>query len=111
MMRPSVQRRAWRRWLDWCAVVGRSGVGLASGAADDTAGRNSQRLSGALIGIAGAVGAFGGVLVNVVFRSSFLNTGNGNSAYIAFIAFYAACVAVTWFVYLRPAAKAKLPGV
>ena len=32
-------------------------------------------MSGALIGIAGAVGAFGGVLVNLAFRQSFLTTG------------------------------------
>ncbi|MGZ6793659.1 MAG: MFS transporter, partial [Mycobacteriales bacterium] len=63
---------------------------------------DARRLSGALIGIAGAVGAFGGVLVNVAFRQSFLSTGEANSAYIAFIAFYGVCVAVTYLVYLRP---------
>jgi len=60
------------------------------------------RLSGALIGIAGAVGAFGGVLGNLAFRQSFLTTGSGDGAYLAFIAFYVVCVAVTWAVYLRP---------
>lgn len=62
----------------------------------------ARRMSGALIGIAGAIGAFGGVLVNVAFRQSFLSTGEANGAYIAFIAFYAVCVAVTYVVYLRP---------
>jgi NNP family nitrate/nitrite transporter-like MFS transporter len=62
----------------------------------------ARRLSGALIGIAGAIGAFGGVLVNVAFRQSFLKTGEANSAYIAFIAFYLVCVVVTYVVYLRP---------
>jgi NNP family nitrate/nitrite transporter-like MFS transporter len=61
-----------------------------------------RRLSGAVIGIAGAVGAFGGVLVNLAFRQSFLATGSADAAYLAFIAFYALCVAVTWAVYLRP---------
>jgi MFS transporter, NNP family, nitrate/nitrite transporter len=64
-----------------------------------------RRLSGALIGIAGAVGAFGGVLVNVAFRQSFLTYHTGNAAYLAFIAFYALCFAVTWAVYLRPSPK------
>jgi NNP family nitrate/nitrite transporter-like MFS transporter len=63
----------------------------------------SRRLTGAVIGIAGAVGATGGVLVNLVFRQSFLSTGGADSAYLAFIAFYALCVLVTWAVYLRPA--------
>jgi len=62
----------------------------------------ARRMSGALIGLAGAVGAFGGVLVNIAFRQSFLHTGAANGAYIAFIAFYAVCVAVTYVVYLRP---------
>ena len=61
----------------------------------------ARRLSGALIGIAGAVGAFGGVLVNVAFRQSFLTTGKADGAYLAFIAFYAVCVVVTYMVYLR----------
>ncbi len=70
----------------------------------------SQRYAGALIGIAGAIGAFGGVLVNLAFRQSFLATKSADSAYIAFICFYAICFAVTWYVYLRPSAK-RLDGV
>jgi NNP family nitrate/nitrite transporter-like MFS transporter len=31
-----------------------------------------------------------------------MTTGTGDSAYLAFIAFYVVCVAVTWVVYLRP---------
>jgi NNP family nitrate/nitrite transporter-like MFS transporter len=64
--------------------------------------RDARRLSGAVIGIAGAIGAFGGVLVNLAFRQSFLDTGNAEAAYIGFIAFYAVCFALTWFCYLRP---------
>ncbi|MGB8652445.1 MAG: nitrate/nitrite transporter [Mycobacteriales bacterium] len=69
----------------------------------------ARRMSGALIGIAGAVGAFGGVLVNVAFRQSFLDTGRADGAYLAFIAFYLVCVVVTWAVYLRP--RHRLAGV
>jgi NNP family nitrate/nitrite transporter-like MFS transporter len=69
-----------------------------------------RRKSSALIGIAGAVGAFGGVLVNLAFRQSFLSTKNGNAAYIGFLAFYVLCVIVTWAVYLRPSAR-KLAAV
>ncbi len=64
----------------------------------------ARRLTGAVIGIAGAIGAAGGVLVNLAFRQSFLTTGGADAAYIAFIAFYAVCVLVTWSVYLRPSA-------
>jgi NNP family nitrate/nitrite transporter-like MFS transporter len=72
--------------------------------------REGRRLAGALIGIAGAIGASGGVLVNVAFRQSFLSYKTGDGAYIAFIAFYALCFLVTWLVYLRPSTK-KLAGV
>ena len=72
--------------------------------------RGARRLAGALIGVAGAIGAFGGVLVNVAFRQSFLETGAGNAAYIAFLVFYGACFALTWAVYLRPSGR-RLAGV
>ena len=80
-------------------------IAVAEGADTVAADRKALQMSGALIGIAGAVGAFGGVLVNLAFRQSFLTTGSGDGAYIAFIAFYAVCVVVTWAVYLRPTSK------
>ncbi|MEE6260426.1 nitrate/nitrite transporter [Plantactinospora sonchi] len=76
-----------------------------------TAQRQAWRLSGALIGIAGAVGAFGGVLVNIAFRQSFLAYQTADAAYLAFIAWYALCFVVTWVVYRRPARSHALPGV
>jgi NNP family nitrate/nitrite transporter-like MFS transporter len=82
------------------------------GADGDGARTSSQdrRLASALVGIAGAVGAFGGVLVQLAFRESFLAYGDGSAAYAAFVAFYLACAGVTWWVYLRPS-TARLPGV
>jgi NNP family nitrate/nitrite transporter-like MFS transporter len=41
------------------------------------------------------------VLVNLAFRQSFLTSANGDGAYLAFLAYYAVCFAVTWFVFLR----------
>ncbi|GID93227.1 nitrate/nitrite transporter [Amorphoplanes digitatis] len=70
----------------------------------------ARRLSGAVIGIAGAVGAFGGVLVNLAFRQSFLTYKTADAAYLAFIGFYALCVLVTWAVYLRSSSR-RLAGV
>jgi MFS transporter, NNP family, nitrate/nitrite transporter len=57
--------------------------------------------AGAVIGIAGAVGAFGGVLVNLALRQSFLATRTGDAAYLAFIGYYALCVLITWTAYRR----------
>ena len=73
--------------------------------------RIAKRRSRALIGFTGAVGSFGGVLVNLVLRQSFQSTGSGTGAYVAFIMYYAVCLAVTWRVYLRPSAARRLAGV
>ena len=64
----------------------------------------ARKRSRALIGIAGSIGALGGVAVNLAFRQSFNSTGNGNGAYVSFIAFYALCAMVTWLVYVRRSA-------
>ena len=83
---------------------------IAAGADFDTESAESQKLSGALIGVAGAIGAFGGVLVNLAFRQSFLATKSASAAYIAFIAFYAVCFLVTYTVYIRKS-QHSLEGV
>ncbi|WP_439654094.1 MFS transporter [Streptacidiphilus melanogenes] len=88
----------------------RSAVRIAAGADLEQEAFQARRLSSALVGLAGAVGAFGGVLVQIAFRQSFLTLGNGDAAYLAFIAFYALCAAVTWAVYVRPSRRG-LDGV
>ena len=45
------------------------------------------------MGLIGAVGALGGVGINLAFRQSFLSYGSGTGAFVAFLAFYAACFA------------------
>jgi NNP family nitrate/nitrite transporter-like MFS transporter len=84
---------------------------VAAGGDAEAADRRALRMSGAVIGIAGAIGAFGGVLVNLAFRQSFLETKSADAAYIAFLAFYAVCVLVTWTAYLRPSASASTTNV
>ncbi|HSK60962.1 MAG TPA: nitrate/nitrite transporter [Actinomycetospora sp.] len=69
----------------------------------------ARRISGAVIGIAGAIGAFGGLLLNLAFRSSFQATGSGTPAFWSFVAFYAVCFAVTYVVYLRSGTAATDP--
>jgi MFS transporter, NNP family, nitrate/nitrite transporter len=83
---------------------------VSYGADADEMDRITKRRSRALIGMTGAVGSFGGVLVNLTLRQSFLSSGSGTGAYIGFIAFYAICLAVTVRVYLRPK-TADLAGV
>jgi NNP family nitrate/nitrite transporter-like MFS transporter len=82
----------------------------AGGTAAGVADKHARRMSGALIGIAGAIGAGGGVLVNIAFRQSFLHNHNGNAAYVSFLVFYALCFLVTYAVYLKPSER-KLANV
>ncbi|MFI2640445.1 nitrate/nitrite transporter [Streptomyces sp. NPDC018610] len=74
---------------------------LARGLTGETAMAQARRLSGAAMGLIGAVGALGGVGINLAFRQSFLAHGSGTGAFVAFLVFYAAAFAVTYGVYLR----------
>ncbi|MFJ7248139.1 nitrate/nitrite transporter [Kitasatospora sp. NPDC098652] len=74
---------------------------VATGADPAAAEADSRRRTAALIGLAGAVGAFGGVLVNLAFRQSFLSSHNGDAAYLGFLVAYLLCSALTWAVWLR----------
>jgi NNP family nitrate/nitrite transporter-like MFS transporter len=83
---------------------------VAKGLTGEEAASYGRRLSGASMGLIGAVGALGGVGINLAFRQSFLSYGSGTGAFVTFLAFYAACFAVTWAVYLRRPAGAKAPA-
>ena len=62
----------------------------------------SRSMSGALIGFAGAVGALGGVFINVVLRASYVSDAkSATNAFWVFLGFYVVCAFVTWFVFLR----------
>ncbi|TLS42914.1 NarK/NasA family nitrate transporter [Streptomyces montanus] len=80
---------------------------LAKGLEGEEAAAYGRRLSGASMGIIGAVGALGGLGINLAFRQSFLSVGSGTGAFVAFLAFYGLCFAVTWAVYLRRQAPAQ----
>ncbi|MFI8307373.1 nitrate/nitrite transporter [Streptomyces sp. NPDC085927] len=78
---------------------------LARGLSGEEAAAYGRRLSGASMGLIGAVGALGGVGINLAFRQSFLSYGSGTGAFVAFLAFYAVCLVVTRAVYLRRPAR------
>ncbi|WP_031071552.1 nitrate/nitrite transporter [Streptomyces sp. NRRL WC-3742] len=74
---------------------------VAAGADPDATEADARRRTGALIGLAGAVGAFGGVLVNLAFRQSFQSGHDGEAAYLGFLVAYVLCSVLTWAVWLR----------
>ncbi|SFB97920.1 nitrate/nitrite transporter [Streptomyces aidingensis] len=80
----------------------RAGERIAAGHDATGAFAEARRLSGAVIGISGAVGALGGVAINLAFRAAYGGgSGSGAPAFVAFLAGYAVCALVTWRVYGR----------
>ncbi len=61
----------------------------------------SRGMSGALIGFAGAIGALGGVGINLALRQSYLSSGSATAAFWVFVAFYVAALTLTWLRYIR----------
>jgi NNP family nitrate/nitrite transporter-like MFS transporter len=57
--------------------------------------------SGAALGFIGAVGACGGYLIPSGFGKSIAITGGPQLALLIYLGFYAACLALTWWYYLR----------
>ncbi|MEV4559003.1 nitrate/nitrite transporter [Kitasatospora sp. NPDC049285] len=74
---------------------------IAAGDSAEDAAAWSRKMSGAAIGVIGAVGALGGLFINLAFRQSFLAVKSGTPAFVSFLAAYAVCFVLTWAVYLR----------
>jgi MFS transporter, NNP family, nitrate/nitrite transporter len=70
----------------------------------------SRSMSGALIGLAGAIGALGGVGVNLALRQSYLHSGTATSAFWAFASFYVGAALLTWAIYVRRPLTATPPA-
>ncbi|MBS4728220.1 NarK/NasA family nitrate transporter [Mycobacterium sp. SM1] len=71
------------------------------GVSEDERQHWSRATSGALIGFASAVGALGGVGINMALRQSYLISGSATGAFGVFISFYVAASALTWGRYAR----------
>jgi len=57
--------------------------------------------SGAALGFIGAIGACGGYLIPRGFGASIAMTGGPHLALVIYLAFYATCLGLTWWFYLR----------
>ncbi len=61
--------------------------------------------SAAVIGFSSAIGAYGGFFIPKSYGTSIALTGSPQAALLVFIAFYASCLAITWWWYLRRGAE------
>ncbi|MFB6981810.1 nitrate/nitrite transporter [Streptomyces scopuliridis] len=80
------------------------------GLTGEPAAAYGRRLSGASMGLIGAVGALGGLAINLAFRQSFQAAATGTPAFVVFLLFYAVCFGLTWAVYLRGAPAGPAPA-
>jgi NNP family nitrate/nitrite transporter-like MFS transporter len=68
----------------------------------------ARRESAAVIGLSSAVGALGGFFIPQFFGASIKATGGPAAALALFVAFYATCLAMTWWHYLRTSFLARV---
>lgn len=71
--------------------------------------------SGALIGFATAIGALGGVAINLTLRQAYASSGTETPAFWVFLVSYCAAAGLTWVMYVRRPPRAgdqhvKEPG-
>ena len=78
-----------------------------------TALDQSTKQSSAAIGVIGAVGAIGGFLIPIAFSSPWVDNplSATKGAFVVFTCFYAVCAVVTFVVYLRKPATAKVTSL
>ena len=78
-----------------------------------TALDQSTKQSSAAIGVIGAVGALGGFLIPIAFSSPWVDNplSATKGAFVVFTCFYAVCAVVTFAVYLRKPATAKVTSL
>lgn len=76
--------------------------------AQGQAQKDALRESGAVVGFVSAIAAYGAFFVPRTFGVSVELTGAPHGALIAFVAYYAGCIALTWWYYARP--RAEIPA-
>jgi MFS transporter, NNP family, nitrate/nitrite transporter len=77
------------------------GVAGLGGAAEALALQAARIESAAVLGFTSAIGACGGYLIPRSFGASIKATGGPHLALELFLAFYATCVVLTWWYYMR----------
>ncbi len=82
-------------------IMGREVPRLMPALGPEDRGRQVAMESAAIIAFTSAIGAYGGFFIPKAYGSSIAMTGNPAGALWVFLAFYAICLAITFFVYSR----------
>jgi NNP family nitrate/nitrite transporter-like MFS transporter len=70
--------------------------------------KDALREGGAVVGFVSAIAAYGAFFVPRTFGMSVELTGAPHGAVLAFVAYYAGCIALVWWYYARP--RAEIPA-
>ena len=73
--------------------------------AQEQALKAGNKEAAAVLGFAGAIGAYGGFFIPKSYGTSISLTGGPEGALYVFIAFYLTCIATTWWFYVRKSAQ------
>jgi NNP family nitrate/nitrite transporter-like MFS transporter len=63
--------------------------------------KEGNKEGAAVLGFAGAIGAYGGFFIPKSYGTSITMTGGPEAALYLFIVFYLTCIAITWWFYSR----------
>jgi NNP family nitrate/nitrite transporter-like MFS transporter len=77
----------------------------ALGRSPEEARRDAEKESSAILGFTSAIGAYGGFLIPIAFGNA-IKGGAPQTALLEFLGFYALCVGLTWWYYVRRDAEA-----
>jgi NNP family nitrate/nitrite transporter-like MFS transporter len=69
--------------------------------AREQAVKDGNKEGAAVLGFAGAIGAYGGFFIPKSYGTSITMTGGPEAALYLFIVFYLTCIAITWWFYSR----------
>ena len=78
-----------------------------AGQKEEDVRKAAERESAAVIGFSSAIGAFGAFFIPKSYGSSIAMTGTPEAALWIFAGFYALCLVITWFFYIRKSAEIK----
>jgi NNP family nitrate/nitrite transporter-like MFS transporter len=66
--------------------------------------KQAEKEAAAITGFSSAIAAYGAFFIPKSFGFSIEATGSATAALVGFLLFYVSCLAITWFVYVRPGA-------
>ena len=82
--------------------------GSSAAAAAD---RDARKEAAAVLGFSSAIAAYGSFIIPQAYNASISATGGAGAALLGFVGFYATCIGLTWWCFLRHPSRAAVPAL